>query len=69
MHKKENYGYTKNVKEEIKREEIFLKGLYEKHRRVLNLLSRCIGMELGYLDKKKKKNFDGPILNTFYKTC
>lgn len=26
-------------------------------------------MELGYLDKKKKRNFDGPVLNTFYKTC
>ena len=27
-------------------------------------------MELGYLEKQRKtRNFEGPILNTFYKTC
>ena len=40
------------MKEDIKKEEDYLKSLMEKHKKAMTLLSKCIGTELSFLEKQ-----------------
>ena len=62
------------MKEDIKKEEDYLKSLMEKHKKAMTLLSKCIGTELSFWEKQKnfansKRQIDFGFGNSFNKRC